>query len=66
MYFLVKWKAIFTEEDRGLTESFVTWCNHDHLKINISRTSGACGGLPEEKEARESEGRRAPSGVSVS
>ncbi len=25
------------EEYRGLTESFVTWCNNNHLKLNISR-----------------------------
>ncbi len=30
-------KIIFTEEYRGLTESFITWCNHNHLKLNISK-----------------------------
>ncbi len=26
------------EEYRGLIESFVTWCNNNHLKLNISKT----------------------------
>ncbi len=32
-------ETIFTEEYRGLIESFVTWCNDSHLKLNISRTN---------------------------
>ncbi|XP_071398745.1 general transcription factor II-I repeat domain-containing protein 2A-like, partial [Centroberyx affinis] len=30
--------TIFTEEYRGLIESFVTWCNNNRLKLNISKT----------------------------
>lgn len=25
--------------DGGMTEDFVTWCDHNHLKLNINRTS---------------------------
>ncbi len=32
-------QTIFTEEYRGLIESFVTWCNDNHLKLNISKTN---------------------------
>ncbi len=27
------------EEYRGLIESFVTWCNSNHLKLNISKNN---------------------------
>ncbi len=30
---------LFLQEYRGLTESFVTWCNNNHLKLNISKTN---------------------------
>lgn len=29
---------IFTEQYKGLIESFVTWCNGNHLKFIISKT----------------------------
>ncbi len=32
-------ETIFTEECRGLIESFITWCNDSHLKLNISKTN---------------------------
>lgn len=35
-------KIIFIEEHRGLIESFFTWHNHNHLKVNTSKTSGSC------------------------
>lgn len=38
-------ETIFKEEYRGLRESFITWCNGNHLKLNISKTNELVLGL---------------------
>lgn len=30
---------IFTEDDKRLVKSFISLCNNNHLKINISKTN---------------------------